>query len=144
MNSIPVVLRFSNFLPNHCDFLVLSALHHIWWIHNVLLADIIWPGSWYYMTRESKHMDFSTGTLYWLTNWLNHELPDRETGFYFWVRQLRFQFWIKPKSGNCGRFQFWAYPKVETADAFPVLGRFHFWACTTLSTQEKTSIFMSL
>ena len=26
--------------------------------------------------------------------------------------------------------QFWAYPKVETVDAFKVLGRFHFWACT--------------
>ena len=33
-----------------------------------------------------------------------------------------FQFWVKPNSGNCGLFQFWAYPKVETADAFPVLG----------------------
>ena len=63
-----------------------------------------------------------------------HELPDCETGFNFWV---------KPKSGNCGRFQFWAYPKVETADAFPVLGRFHFWACTNpfeIKTEQKLSI----
>ena len=60
----------------------------------------------------------------------NNELPDCESGFQFWVRQLGFQFWVKPKSGNCCRFQFWAYPKVETADAFPVLGCFHFWACT--------------
>ena len=36
--------------------------------------------------------------------------------------ELCFQFWVKPKSGNCGRFQFWAYLKVETADAFSVLG----------------------
>ena len=64
-------------------------------------------------------------------------LIDCETGFHFWVRQLRFQFWVKPKSGNCGRFQFWAYPKVETADAFPVSGRFHFWACTTSLVQHN-------
>ena len=67
-----------------------------------------------------------------LTNWLNHELPDCEAGFYFWIRQLRFQFWVKLKSGKCGCFHFWAYPKVETADAFPVLGRFHFWVCTEI------------
>ena len=38
---------------------------------------------------------------------------------------------------NCGCFQFWAYPKVETTDAFPVLGRFHFGACTTSDVHKS-------
>ena len=57
-----------------------------------------------------------------LTNRLNHELPDCETGFHFWVTQLRFQVWVMPRSGNCGCLQFWDNPKVETVDPFPVLG----------------------
>ena len=36
----------------------------------------------------------------------------------FWFRQLR--------------FRFGSSPKVETGDAFPVLGHFRFWACTNL------------
>ena len=82
------------------------------------------------LSQKAEHMDFSTDTLYWLTNWLNHELPDCETGFHFWVRQLPFQFWVKPKSGNCGRFQFWAYPKVDTAT------RFQFWAVSTFGPAQ--------
>ena len=42
----------------------------------------------------------------------NREL---QTGFHFWVRQLRFQFWVKLKSGNCGH--------VSSFGRFPVLGR---------------------
>ena len=63
-----------------------------------------------------------------------------QTGFHFWVRQLRFQFWVKLKSGNCGRFQFWSYSKMETADTFPVLGSFHFWACTKVFNGKNQSV----
>ena len=69
----------------------------------------------------------------------NHELPDCEceTCFHFRVRQLRFQFWVKPKNGNCSRFQFWAYQKVETADAFPV------WAVSTFGPAQVHLCFVT-
>ena len=39
-----------------------------------------------------------------------------ETGFHFWVWQLRFQFWVKPKSGKRGRVSsIGPFPRLEKA-----------------------------